>query len=477
MLRSGAKHSPQKVIGALPPAAPMKALALLAATIFAAMVFSGCVSNDPQTAEDIVEDPKPELPIYEPHVVVATLDTGANPFHPAWTRDQYRHPSLFIPGYPQAAEAIHLTINASSFSESVEASKAELSKLVNKSFPYWFPGTNIIGTWAHPTDNKPIFDLTGSSHSHGASASSQIAGKGYSMSPDAYVVIMDRTNDGGGGTSVYKSNADGLRWAADQPWIDIIHTNIQNPVPLARGATGVVPATFTEGYPEAVAYALSKGKIVVSAGGNFWVEPTETSPHAGVPGVLVAGANDNCGYTDFSNPNPHIVMDGYQTVAAEARGFKNSTFGGTSSASPRITGYMADLLLKIRREFNYTQGIKDGALVVLEPGPNLTLPKMGPLADGRLLAAELHEVARKTANPNPHPSKFDGGQSVCIPQPVDLPVAFYPKMGYGEVSEHTIEAAFEVAIGKRPMPSRPVEDAYYAASEELRKASWSTLPV
>jgi hypothetical protein len=55
---------------------------------------------------------------------------------------------------------------------------------------------------------------------------------------------------------------------------------------------------------------------------------------------------------------------------------------------------------------------------------------------------------------------------------VDLPFSFYPKMGYGEVSEHTFQDALDVALGARPMPARPVEDAYYSGSETARHAFW-----
>jgi hypothetical protein len=410
---------------------------------------------------------------YRPHVVVATLDTGTNPFHPTWRRSQHRHPSTFIPGYPSWAEAVELTF-AGSFDASVEASQQELEKFKDGKFPYWIPGTNLIGTWAADPDQIRIFDpaarenLGSATHDHGARASSQIAGLGFGMSPDAYLVIMDRTPDRSttSGFGPYEGNAEGLRWAADQPWIDIIHTNIQNVVPLANNQT----PSF-RGYPEALQYALSKGKIVVTAGGNFYVEPTETSPHGGPPGTLVAGANDNCGYTDFSNPDPHVVMDGNGTRAAQANGFDDEAFGGTSSASPRITGYIAELLLRIRRHFDYRGGIRDGALVLLDD--KAALPNEGPMKDGRLVAAELHEIVRKTADPNSHPSEWDGAQTLnCVPQPVDLPFAFYPKMGYGEISEHTIDAAFGVAIGGQPMPERPVEDAYYEQSEELRALFW-----
>ena len=440
-------------------------------------VMAGCLSQQPRASEEGPGDAS-ELPLYEPHVVVATLDTGGNLFHPTWTRNETRHPSLYIPGYPPAAASLNLTVT-DDFVESVKMSVPELEKLIAGMHPYWVQGTNIIGTWAHETDQEPVFDIENGlagepgSNSHGSQASSQIAGLDYSIAPEAFIVIMDRTNQGATSPSVYGSNAAGLRWAADQPWIDIIHTNIQNPVPLANKHTGQIPAPFADGYPEAVFYALSKGKIVVSAGGNFWAEATETSPHAGPRGVLVAGANDNCGYTDFSNPNPHVVMDGYQTVSAAPMGFGDGTFGGTSSASPRISGYVAQLLLEIRRAFNYTGGIEDGALVVLEEGQ---APSSGPLADGTLTGPELLDVVRKTANPNPHASKFDGGTGICIPQPVDLPAAFYPKMGYGEVSEHTIGAALAVSLGQQPMPARPAEDAYFLLSDTLRQVAWETLP-
>jgi len=418
------------------------------------------------SAQEVPEEPEPF-----PHVVVATLDTGTNPLHPAFQREQPYHPSTFIPDYPASAQAVEIS-REETFADTLDASKPALLELKEKQFPYWFPGTNLIGTWAHQEDAIPIFDTraqSGATHSHGASASSQIAGTDLGLAPEAFLVIMDRTlnNPSGGATNadVYRTNGDAVRWAADQPWIDIIHTNIQNIVPLAGNQVPVEP-----GYHEAVEYALSKGKLVISAGGNWFVEPTETSPHAGPPGVLTAGANDNCGYTDYSNPDPHVVMDGYGTVAAHPNGFDTTTFSGTSSASPRITGYAAQLLLEIRRHFGITTGMEDGALVALPEGAEV--PTAGPLSDRRLTAAELHEVIRKTADPNPHASVWDGGQSICIPQPVDLPFSFYPKMGYGEVSEHTSQDALDVALGESAMPARPVEDAYYTGSETARHAFW-----
>lgn len=432
--------------------------------IAAALVCAAAVAA--ATPADAV--PK-RLVAFRPHVVVATLDTGTNPFHPAWRRDQTGHPSTIIPGYPRSARSLDLTF-AEDQAQSVAASKGALASLVGSREPYWIPGTNLIGTWAHPEDRQPIFDLSnptdpGASHAHGARASSQIAGLGFGLAPDAYLVIADRTPDGGS-TSVYKAHEDALRWAADQPWIDIIHTNIQDPIPATHAARPVVYNDVVE----TIEYALSKGKLVVAAAGNFWGEPTETSPHAGPPGVLVAGANDNCGYADYANLDPHVVMDGYLTRAAAPDDFGDTQFSGTSSSSPRVTGYAAQLLLELRRRYGYVDGIRDGALIEIPKG---RAPAAGPLADGRLLASELNEVIRNTADPNPHESKWDGDTSTfCIPQPASAPFAVYPKMGYGEVSEHTIDGALQVVTGEQEMPSRPYEDLFYDYSERLREALW-----
>lgn len=407
---------------------------------------------------------------FQPHVVVATVDTGFNPFHPTWRRDQQRHPSRLIPGYPRDARPLRLRFDQD-FARNVGASAKELTKLGNGS-TYWIPGTNVIGVWASDRDKIPVFDPAAAddpaaehTHDHGAGASSQIAGQGYGLAPDAFVVVVDRESDGSG-ERLEDVNARGVRWAADQPWIDIIHTNIQNPVP---GWDSDLPG-FNPDNIEAIRYALAQGKVVVAAGGNYWVEPTETSGHTGPPGVLVAGANDNCGYTDYSNPDPHVVMDGYGTVAAAPDGDGEISFNGTSSSSPRVAGYVAKLLLDLRRRFDYGGGIQDGALLRI---PQDRVPSSGPLADGDLTAAELHEVVRKTASAQSHESQWDGAQDPrCIPA-APTPFSFYPKMGYGEVSEHTIDDALAVLSGEKAMPDRAVEDAYYEQSESLRRLIWS----
>jgi hypothetical protein len=378
-------------------------------------------------------------------VVVATFDTGTNPFHPCFRREwaeDVDSPRDMIPTYPADAIPVPLSFE-DTYADSLAASQDALRDIAPRKL-HFVPETNLsfYGTvWSEFVDNYP----------HGAQASSQIACEEYGLAPNAHLVIVNWYDNNAAG-------ADLIRWAASQPWIDVVHLNIQD-YPLPVRATEIDDL-------------IASGKVVVIAAGNGVAGlgpsyPMELSRWNGPPGSLIAGANDNGGYAAYSNLNPHVVMDGCGTVAAHPTGFGDTGFSGTSSASPRITGYVARLLGELRAEFGHTG---EGLLTIPEGAAR---PATGPLADGKLIASEVHDVVRATANPNPHDSRYDGSggtPTTCIywvPQPADTPVAVYTKMGYGEVSEHTLPGAINVLAGRTVRPQR-TEDSFYMVSEQIR---------
>lgn len=389
----------------------------------------------------------PTLPLADP-VVVATFDTGTNPFHPCFRRPGLASPSQVVPNFPTTATPLNLTFSGT-YASSKTASTSAINAIQDRKL-YYIPGTNLT-FYGGSSAKSQLVDT----YPHGAQASSQIACDDFGMGSNALLVILNWYYDVPEGPEL-------IRWAADQPWIDIIHLNIQD-FPL-----------IVEDAPE-VRYAISKGKLLVVAGGNGVFGqgasyPMELSKWNGPPGSLIAGANDNDGYTIYSNMDPHVVMDGIKTVAAHPSNFGSTSFSGTSSASPRLTGYAARIVGALRREFGHS-----GSGLVNIPTAN-PRPSSGPLTDGLLTVAELHEVIRKTANPNPHASYYDGagglGSFWNAPQPFTSPVSMYAKMGYGEVSEHTITAAVDVAAGRMASPLR-TEDRFYEVSEAARFALWA----
>ncbi|HEX2241554.1 MAG TPA: hypothetical protein VHJ82_10510, partial [Actinomycetota bacterium] len=74
----------------------------------------------------------------EADAIVAIVDTGINPYHVVF-RDEspraYKHPSTYIPGYPQDAQALRLHLHEKSYWAAVRKdcervwSKVELGQL------------------------------------------------------------------------------------------------------------------------------------------------------------------------------------------------------------------------------------------------------------------------------------------------------------------------------------------------------------
>jgi hypothetical protein len=389
-----------------------------------------------------------------PAVVVATFDTGINPFHPCLRRPGLTHPRQRTPGYPSTSTPLRLSFR-SSYAASLAASKPALDGIKPWTLHH-VPGTNVSFYGGTHARTELVDD-----EDHGGKAASQIGCAQFGLAPDAQLVVLNWYDDPAAEERL-------VSWVAAQPWIDVVHLNIQDvPAPVSRQSPA--PQLSHEGIKKLIA----AGKLVVVAAGNGVAGsgaayPTELSKYDAPEGALVVGADDNGGYALFSNLDPHVVMDGMNTPAAESAGFGTSLFNGTSSSSPLAAGYVARLIADCRLRLGHT----GTGLVTIPAGRSR--PRTGPLADGRLTAAELHEVVRATANPNPHESRFDGPDAGAgnpykpIPQPVDLPASFYPKMGYGEISDRTAPIALAVLLGERPLPGRPVEDRLFEISESLR---------
>lgn len=415
------------------------------------------------------------------YVVIVDSDSGANVLHSAFRSENRAHPSTFLPGYPADTKAIEITV-LPDWDASVEASTPTLSALRGTDEMFWIPGTKFIGLHAHPLDEVPVFDPRGSKNVHGARTSSQAAGIGYSYAPEAWLVSFDHQVDrpsdplppgANVAPSVFEMSGRTFRWAADQPWVDVIHVALWNPQPLSPDLPSPVESYQPfAGQAADVAYAVAKGKFVAAAAGNTHPEPSEFNSWSGPPGVLAVGANDNCGWYTAAH-NPDVVMDGGNTTAVDTGGFGNSTFGGTSGASSLATGYAAHLIYEARAALGHDP-TQPGVLLALPQSAER--PGQGPLADGQLTVLELHEVIRKTADPRSHPSRFDGGQRGCNDeQNLSADPAFvFEHMGYGEISEHTLPHALAVLLGTEAMPVRS-EDQYYERVLARRTLLWSVL--
>jgi hypothetical protein len=445
-----------------------------------------------------------------PKAVVALIDTGINPYAPAF-RDRSstatQHPSTYIPGYPKKARALRLSLEEASLSKALKKDAQVWESVLPRQL-YWIPGTKIVGAISMGTGGRscnrevqgqelptlpppggqvnvgpgcperPILDDAG----HGTMTASRAAGSPHSLAPGARIVAIEGLGE------------QNSLWAAEQPWIDIQSNSWGY-------ATGLLPAGMT------VFREIADDHLVVTASGNgigfsgFGPEPTYA--HAlSAPGVVIVGGHDNGHVTAWSGIPPHVVADAFAPYTA-----LHDSLGKmrpdpvaccTSTSAPYVAGGAAAIVLEARRILGDGRtGVRDG---VVARGPKNLVAK-GPLKDGVFTLTELRRVLYRTAEARPREGRDDGHEHFlgepgsqpryadpwgvgenpycqgCWTAPLawgDVPaeVSVYPLVGYGTVNERSIALARGVLRGKKSLPARADEDAFFAQDEALREAIW-----
>lgn len=458
---------------------------------------------DPNS-DDFVACPtrkKDEVKTPRPMSVVAHIDTGVNPYSAAF-RDRsalaYKHPSTYIPGFPADAKALRLTLDVP-YEKAMERD-ADTWKLVRRGDLYWIPGTKIIGAISFgaggtncPIAKPPPANIISSGqcketvilddHGHGSMTGSRATGVARSLAPGARLV------------SIEGLGATGVKWAAEQGWIDVQTNSWLSFIPPP------IPSAVSDAFAEA-----TKSTFTMAASGNgtayitgFAPTPTyllSTAP----PGVVLVGGHDNGKTTLWSGAPPHVVADAYAGFTAIAGSIEKMRPDPmaccTSAASPYAAGGAAALVEEARRLLeDRTTGTTNG---VLARGDRC-IPQ-GPLADGDFTLDELGDVFFHTAQARPVEGRDDGeihwmggpgapshieygpgGNPFCpgctttpvpwsaIPEAVDA----YQLIGYGGINEHSVKLGKKVLAGKAEMPRRETADAQYELDQSIREAMFS----
>ncbi|HEV8359872.1 MAG TPA: S8 family serine peptidase [Candidatus Thermoplasmatota archaeon] len=463
----------------------------------------------------------------EPIAVVALIDSGINPYHVAF-RDPSplaeQHPCTYIPGYPCSAIALDLSLDAPDFATARAADHDLWENLLGGQL-YWIPGTKIIGaislgaggvrcplvdippanavnrpggivasTLGLPPcpDDLPILD----EHGHGTMTASRAAGNDHSLCPSCRIVEIEGLG------------AEGVRWAADQGWIDVQSNSWLNLVPPPVENLGDDPAN-----PMSVGlsfeYAAQRMPTLAASGNGagyiMGFAPTPTyALSTAAPGVLLVGGHDNGHVTAWAGAPAHVAADAFGGWAAAnddlTRWEPDPISCCTSAAAPYAAGGAAAVILEARRIFADVSGpgIHGGVVARASSGDT---PVRGPLSDGVFTLEELTRVYRHTAQPRPVEGRDDGllhfmaGAAEGEPLPVDLLVAHglgtnpfcqgcwtlpvpwalvpadlpqFPLIGYGAVNEHSVALASAVFQGVAPEPARAIDDQLYALDQQLR---------
>jgi hypothetical protein len=296
----------------------------------------------------------------KPFTVIAFVDSGINPYHQDFRAPDFvHHPAEFIEGYPADSQAVPLSFDVADTDGYDDARTADEDTLydLQRNQLYWFPGTRIIGGrsvgaggTAAGRQDFPVIDENG----HGTGVASVAAGQVYGSNPNALIVMIEGLG------------MNGVRWAAEQPWIDII-SNSWGPGLPGRAE----PPTDMSATREATRRGQS---IMFSAGNGVYNTNSSTVPW---------GSNDPCNCkipthnstftSNGSGPSWHLTIGAASPVngqahwwhgippdavsfgskwrAADAFGVTaedNRDFGGTSCATPITAGVLSAVILAAR---------------------------------------------------------------------------------------------------------------------------------
>ncbi len=429
--------------------------------------------------------------------VVALIDTGVNPYNPAF-RDRsalaYQHPSTYLRGFPRGAQALRLTLDRD-YDEAI-ARDAAVWENVEPGELYWIPGTKIVGaisfggggTNCPRVPVPPANILNGScvehpildDHGHGTMTASRATGTGTSLAPEARLVVVEGPS------------AKSVRWVADRGWIDVQSNSWLSlvPQPLEGAAGGDVTDAFAYASARTLTLAASgNGTGFVLGGAPTPTYALSTAP----PGVVLVGGHDNGRVTPWAGIPAHVVADAYagMTAISTSREIRPDPVACcTSAASPYAAGAAAAVLLAARRAVRDTSLGVHGTVVAR--GRKVGA---GPLADGVLTLEEWRRVLFHTAEARPGEGKHDGlVHWAGDPRPPDFtqfgpganpycqgcltaPVSWgsvspgldlFPYVGYGALNERSVTLAVSVLRGAVPEPARAAEDADYQRDQQLR---------
>lgn len=451
----------------------MRALAVL--LLAAAILGAGCLGAGRPAVDP--EVPGEVLDVLEerPHVVIAIIDSGINPYHAefadvpdaqgqAWGR-------LALPGF-DAAQAVPLDLlglhEDLNYDDAVDAD-GDLWKDIGRGQVVTLPGTKVVAavsfdvaglTGAEPRER--VLDRDG----HGTMTASRAAGNTISLGgPEVRLVVVQASLT----VDELESARQAIEWVADQDWIDMVSNSWGLPAP-----TGPAGTPYTQ-WTDAIRDLAARKPTFFAAGnglGNGLGPGYPSTLEDSLPeGVIVVGGHDNGRLVYWPNQMPHVVGDVARNPAAQVddREEIRNSGGGTSSASPFVAGAGSRVLLEARRILDHRAGVlPDGVLAVA--GPGAEIPASGPLADGAFSLDEFRTLLLHTAV-IPQDDASDGtaeSTSLAVPGQDALPTTLYPFFGYGEVNADTVAHAVQVLRGEADAPARPVEDALYLADSSAR---------
>lgn len=388
-----------------------------------------------------------------PRVVLGTVESGINPYHPQFQDGTTNLPDDFVDATTGMAP-IPLRLNhEGSFDERVQHDAA-LWQGVERGHLYWFYGTKILAMSLNQSSGRPvILDPTG----HGTA----VASTARNVSSDAWLVIVQFAPafPGEGNDSVLaavETASTGVAWLARQPWVDIITLSI--------GAQVDPPWLWEQsGFTRHTREAVNAGKVVVSSAGNL---PTPTFPGgtAGPPWIIAVGGVEPSTHGEQPNSRKGVdVVSDFTRNVASWGSDRYYNASGTSFSAPVVAGVLAETLLSLRIASHHDGGAVAGVLC----------PCSGTLIGQHDLREALNASATYWNATEYDPLNYsnDPFQLVLFATVPILPAPWL-QMGWGYVGPASVHPMTDLLVAGKSLPKPAAATTYMTQQQVVRQAYW-----
>lgn len=426
-------------------------------------------------------EPITDTPAFDPGVglIIEPINVYHDTFsRPGWTG----HPSTYIPGYPEDAKPLFLSLDAPTLEQAMALDADTWANLEDEQM-YYVPGTNVVGILTFDNRDSPYYEY---SPWHGTAVADAFVGSNASPYPGGAIVSIV-------GPWLFRQAAEYFR---DNEWIDLFSSSMSC-------GTDWEPGTWAAG-PEVLGWHLelaSKAAATYEAwrGGRINLNSAKNSEAppicdwSQVPWtisvVMVEQSNEADG------PRIHrcdeceapYELGAISLMEVASHESLNDTWAGhgSSLATPHVAARALDLITTARAILGDTDGFSNGLYAQAPAGANL--PTHGPLADGDLTREELENLLfMSTQHLEPElASGFVEGMydeifgsgfvSAWVPyQPFpETPwpeehMFLYDGYGYYTNSSHTLAKA--VLHGEATLPTKPHDDLWKTRIDAYRWA-------
>lgn len=427
--------------------------------------------------------------------VVAVIDSGFNPYHwdflgarmpqqlNADTSDDLpldQPPDTWIPGFPDPGTSfssysrLDLTLAPTNPYARIADLQAQDSAVWAgfKSSPslapnyHWIPNTKIVGAISFGSGS-----FVAPTSEHGVGTSSVSVGNLWGACPECVAVLIQ-----------YNDAERAIRWAAAQPWIDVITNSYGSSLLLRDNVTMSGPGL-------ALRDSVVRGQATFWSAGNgqanAFVVPNHNL-HSGQKGpdwVITVGAISPNG-TSYSGSGKTVDIAGVGSSYPAAYGSTNVTgsgsFSGTSNATPTLAGTYARALYLSRRALggpSKTQ--EDGVIAVGDPVSCGATRPACELGDGKLTSVELREALFAASVPTPEGMNIGGLGDVDLGREAELASEGHggwfvrAKKGNDAAWLSEFSRLFLPLIGEAAFPTRPADErAWMTVDSYCRQQIW-----